>query len=212
MVVLIDEASNIPDDGWRNSFYGQLRAISSRRAFAPDHDAAARLRFVFSGTFRPETLIDEANSPFNVCQRIVTDDLREEDVIEMARRALEGDSASVARAIYSEVGGQPFLVQKLLSHIQQLEDCDRNAALATAVEELRSGESDHVGHLFSKILAEPTLATIVAKMAANGATPNEPADPNYRYLQILGIAKREDRRLVFRSVLVPRELPPPVRS
>ena len=113
VVVLIDEASNIPDSGWRNSFYGQIRSISSRRAFAPDHDAAARLRFVFSGTFQPETLIDEANSPFNVCERIISDDLEEEDVVAMSRLALTGDSVAVARTIYSEVGGHPFLVQAL---------------------------------------------------------------------------------------------------
>ena len=174
VVVLVDKASNIPDNVWRNSFYGQLRAISSRRAFAPDHDAAARLRFVFSGTFQPETLIDAANSPFNVCERIISDDLREEDVIAISRVALEGESAAVAHAIYLEVGGQPFLVQRLLSHIEGAEG--RDAALAAAIAELRSGELDHVGHLFGKILAEPKLASIVAGMVANEAIPNEPAN------------------------------------
>lgn len=199
VVVLVDEASNIPDNVWRNSFYGQLRAISSRRAFAPDHDAAARLRFVFSGTFQPETLIDAANSPFNVCERIISDDLREEDVIAISRVALEGESAAVAHAIYLEVGGQPFLVQRLLSHIEGAEG--RDAALAAAIAELRSGELDHVGHLFGKILAEPKLASIVAGMVANEAIPNEPANPDYSYLQILGIAKRDGRTLVFRNAL-----------
>jgi hypothetical protein len=199
VVVLIDEAANIPDNVWRNAFYGQLRAISSRRAFAPDHDAAARLRFVFSGTFQPETLIDAANSPFNVCEKIISDDLREEDVVAMSRIALEGDSAAVAHTIYSEVGGQPFLVQRLLSQIQGAEE--QAAALAAAVEELQSGESDHVGHLFGKILAEPKLASIVTGMVASDAIPNEPANPDYSYLQILGIAKRDGRTLVFRNAL-----------
>jgi len=199
VVVLIDEASNIPDNVWRNSFYGQLRAISSRRAFAPECDAAARLRFVFSGTFQPETLIDAANSPFNVCEKVISDDLQEQDVVAMSRIALESDSVAVAHTIYSEVGGQPFLVQRLLSQIEGAEG--RDAALAAAVEELRSGESDHVGHLFGKILAEPKLASIVGGMVTNEAIPNEPANPDYSYLQILGIAKRDGRNLVFRNTL-----------
>ena len=57
MVILIDEASNLKDDDWRNSFYGQLRAIANDRAIAKDGDIARRLRFVFAGTFRPESLL-----------------------------------------------------------------------------------------------------------------------------------------------------------
>jgi hypothetical protein len=199
VVVLIDEASNIPDNVWRNSFYGQLRAISSRRVFAPDDDAAARLRFVFSGTFQPETLIDAANSPFNVCEKIVSDDLREEDIVAMSCTVLNTDSVAVAHAIYSEVGGQPYLVQRLFNQVEGAEE--RDAALASAIEELRPGESDHVGHLFGKILAEPRLASIVAEMVTHKAIPNEPANPDYSYLQIHGIAKGDGRTLVFRNSL-----------
>jgi hypothetical protein len=97
------------------------------------------------------------------------------------------------------VGGQPFLVQKILSQIEGTEG--RDAALSAAIEELRSGESDHVGHLFGKLLAEPKLAAIVTVMVRNGAIPNEPANPDYRYLQVLGIAKRDGRNLVFRNAI-----------
>ena len=171
--------------------------------------AGARSRLITTpprdlGSFFPEPfnlrpLIDAANSPFNVCEKIISDDLREEDVVAMSRIALEGDSAAVAHTIYSEVGGQPFLVQRLLSQIQGAEE--QAAALAAAVEELQSGKSDHVGHLFGKILAEPKLASIVTGMVASDAIPNEPANPDYSYLQILGIAKRDGRTLVFRNAL-----------
>ena len=74
-VVIIDEAGSIENTDFRNSFYGQIRQLSSLRADAPEGAIAKRIRFVFAGTFRPETLVHEQNSPFNVCQTVQTDDV-----------------------------------------------------------------------------------------------------------------------------------------
>lgn len=199
IVILVDEASNIPDAGWRNAFYGQLRAISSRRAAAGPEDAAARLRFVFAGTFRPETLIDAANSPFNVCERIDSDDLTSEDVGVLAGKILGAESSDLSQPIYEEVGGQPFLVQRLLSKLQGRDDMQ--AALEVEIAKLRSGDSDHIIDLFRKMLSEPNLAAIGAQMVRDGAAPMEAADPDFRYMQVLGLARRSGANLVFRNQL-----------
>ncbi|MBB3909736.1 AAA-like domain-containing protein [Sphingomonas desiccabilis] len=199
VVILIDEASNIADATWRNVFYGQLRAISSRRAEASPADSAARLRFVFSGSFRPETLIDAANSPFNVCERIDTDDLASAQVHQLVSDVSGNDDVAIAQRIFEEVGGQPFLVQKLALRIQGQEDS--SAALEAEIATLRMGESDHVIDLFRKMLSEPGLSAIGARMVRDGAAPVEAADPDFRYMQVLGLARRQGANLVFRNEL-----------
>lgn len=202
VAILIDEASNIADAGWRNAFYGQLRAISSRRAVAASDGPAARLRFVFAGTFRPETLIDEANSPFNVCERVDTDDLTLEDVQQLTCEILGDEHVMLADAIFRMVGGQPFLVQKLLSRVRGRESPP--VALTAEIEELLTGQSDHVIDLFRKMLSDPALASIGAHMVRDGAAPMEAADPNYRYMQVLGPARRDGSNLVYRNELYAR--------
>ncbi|WJS03179.1 AAA-like domain-containing protein [Roseibium aggregatum] len=201
-VILVDEASNIPDTRWRNAFYGQLRAISSRRATARPEDAAARLRFVFAGTFRYESLIDAANSPFNVCERIDTDDLTVDDVCALTCQILGNENAPLSQPIFEEVGGQPFLVQKLLSKLQGCEEMQ--AALGAEITKLRTGESDHIIDLFRKMLSEPSLAAIGARMVRDGVAPVEAADPDFRYMQVLGLARRAGANLVFRNQLYAR--------
>jgi hypothetical protein len=201
-VILVDEASNISDRSWRNAFYGQLRAISSRRASAEPNDAAARLRFVFAGTFRPETLIDAANSPFNVCERIDSDDLTAEDINKLSCEILGSDHAVISQAIFEKVGGQPFLVQKLLSSLQGSENMP--ATLEAEIDSLQSGGSDHVIDLFRKMLSEPSLAAIGERMVRDRAAPMEADDPDFRYMQVLGLARRLGTNLVFRNQLYAR--------
>ncbi len=198
-VILFDEASNIPDAIWRNAFYGQLRAISSRRAVARPEDAASRLRFVFAGTFRPETLIDAANSPFNVCERIDTQDLTTDEVTMLTRAILGEEHSAMSQLIFDEVGGQPYLVQRLLSRLEH--QPDMQATLLTEISKLRTGESDHIIDLFRKMLSEPKLSAIGARMVRDQAAPLEAADPDFRYMQILGLARRSGANLVFRNRL-----------
>jgi len=198
-VILVDEASNIPDAAWRNAFYGQLRAISSRRAVAGPEDAAARLRFVFAGTFRPETLIDAANSPFNVCERIDTEDLTIDDVKRLTLEILGEDHIALSEPIFDEVGGQPFLVRRLLTKLEGHED--PRTALDAEIAKLRMGDTDHIIDLFRKMLSEQNLAVIGARMVRDGAAPVEAADPDFRYMQVLGLARRSGTNLVFRNKL-----------
>ncbi len=199
IVVLVDEASNIPRDDWRNSFFGQLRGLSSARAFAADTDASKRLTFLFSGTFRPETLIDAANSPFNVCERIETIDLTIDEVRGLAATTLgeEQGVQAAADAIFSAVGGQPYLVQRLLGKAIGSENM--LTAISQALDELKSGQTDHIANLFSRYLAESKLAELVSTLAADGHLANSPADPDYSFLCTGGIAKRSGAQIVFRN-------------
>lgn len=201
VVVLVDEASNIQRDDWRNAFFGQLRGLSSARAFAEDTGASKRLTFLFSGTFRPETLIDAANSPFNVCEKIETVDLTEEEVHQLALQVLgEVDSTQqISERIFSAVGGQPYLVQRLLGKTLGAED--QEVKLTGAIDELKTGQTDHIINLFSRYLAETNLTRLVALLATNGELDNSPADPDYAFLCTGGLAKRNGGKIVFRNAV-----------
>lgn len=54
------------------------------------------------------------------------------------------------------------------------------------------------------MLSDPALAAIGAQMVRDGAAPIEAADPNYRYMQVLGLARREGGNLVYRNELYAR--------
>ena len=58
LVVFIDEAGGIADGEFRNSFFGQIRAIANQRVEEPAGSMLKSLLFVFCGTFRPERLVD----------------------------------------------------------------------------------------------------------------------------------------------------------
>lgn len=198
VIVLVDEASNIQDEERRNSFYGQLRAISTERGDVPEGHVARRLRIVFSGTFREERLVAIENSPFNTCERIDTSDLRLEDVSALISKANVDHKEQAAGAIFGEVGGQPYLIQRL---IEAAESDDGGESLNIAIEELRTGQSQHIRHLFRRVLEEDSLSNIVSRMVRDGAVAYEPGDDDQRYLIVLGLAKLTNNQLVFRNAL-----------
>lgn len=199
VVVLIDEASNIRDDDWRNSFYGQLRAIANDRAVAKDGDIARRLRFVFAGTFRPERLVAEANSPFNTCERIETTDLTIEDIAKLAGDAGLSDPDGAARAIFELVGGQPFLNQKLI--LEAVGEDDALAAIERSVGSLREGGGDHITNLFRKVASDDVLVATVAAVVEQGKIAFEVGNEDQRYLIVLGLLHRDKGSLFFRNRL-----------
>lgn len=199
VVILIDEASNINDDDWRNSFYGQLRSIANDRAIAQEGNIARRLRFVFAGTFRPERLVAEANSPFNTCERIETSDLTLEDIHKLAGDAGLTDPATSAAAIHDAVGGQPFLNQRLI--LEAIGQDDELAAIVRAVETFREGAGDHITNLFRKVASDDALVSIVAALVDQGKIAFEVGNEDQRYLIVLGLLRREKGSLYFRNRL-----------
>jgi len=199
VVILVDEASNIANDSWRNSFYGQLRAISSERATAKAGEIAKRLRFVFTGTFRPERLVAEANSPFNICERIDTTDLSNEDVVRLVADANLENAREIGQTIYDEVGGQPYLNQRLI--YSALNSDDRIEGIKREIAKLREGDSEHIKNLFARVIRDDGLSSIVSEVVANGKVAHEAGNEDQRYLIVLGILRREKGWLYFRNNL-----------
>ena len=196
VVCIIDEASAVPAV-WRNIFYGQLRAIANEAAIEEAPHLATRLRCVFAGTFRPETLVDDLNSPFNVCQRVETDDLSLEDA-QRLWTLIVGPEEGMARVAYDDLGGQPYLLQKVMDITSHAEG-SKEEALVDALRALRSGLDDHFEGVFGRVFAETNLAEAVKSMVRDGSAAMSPADADSKYLQTIGVARRDGRRLVFRN-------------
>jgi len=197
VVILIDEASNIKDDTYRNSFFGQLRAIHGERGAAADEHIAKRLRFVFAGTFRPERLVAEQNSPFNTCRRLDTTDLEQEAVAHLVERAGVADAEIVAARIYEEVGGQPFLIQSVIHSV-----IGSAAPLEVISDELEVlSYSDHVSNLFRRVVNDESLSEIVSAVASNGQIATAAGDEDQRFLIVLGVLQRHGGLLRFRNRL-----------
>ncbi|MBB4003478.1 AAA-like domain-containing protein [Aurantimonas endophytica] len=199
VVILIDEASSISNNEWRNSFYGQLRSIANDRAIAKEGDIARRLRFVFAGTFRPERLVAEANSPFNTCERIETSDLTIADITKLAGDAGLTDPSAAAAAIHDVVGGQPFLIQKLI--LEAVGEDDELGAIGRAIGTLQEGGGDHITNLFRKVTSDDTLVSIVSGLVGREKIPFEAGNEDQRYLVVLGLLRRDKGALYFRNRL-----------
>lgn len=200
VVIIIDEAGSIENTEFRNSFYGQIRQLSSMRADAPEGAIAKRIRFVFSGTFRPETLVHERNSPFNVCQTIQTDDVSIEQMKTLAATVHPELKQFVEKA-HAILNGQPFLLQTLFQETLRRSEIAPELSFAEALANLPYLFSGHLEGIFSKVIGNPSLAQKVAVMAQQGYIDLIPADSDCSFLQILGLAKREDARLIFRNSL-----------
>ena len=204
VVVMIDEASSISDDSWRNAFFGQLRAIANRQAAASADDLLVRLRFVFIGTFRPETLVNPNNSPFNVCNRILTDDVTMDQAVELWRRVSDDPAPDLVERIYALVGGQPYLLQLMYSLVLGVGVEQRDRAFDEAVEYLESGHDEHFASLFSHVIGSGTLSSTVRSLASGSGLANEPANHDFQYLEVLGLAKVAGSLLVIRNDLYRR--------
>ena len=199
VVILIDEASNIRNDDWRNSFFGQLRAISGDRATAKDGEIAKRLRFVFAGTFRPERLVTEANSPFNICERIDTTDLALSGIVQLATAAGLAEPDQAAALIHDAVGGQPYLNQRLIQ--AGAGAADRLAAISNELQSLAEGDSDHINNLFRRVVSDEALVALVSMAVNAGKVTAEAGNGDQRYLIVLGLFRREKGALYFRNKL-----------
>jgi hypothetical protein len=201
LVILIDEASAIGDEHIRNSFYGQIRAIKSSAAVNSD-SVSALLVFLFAGTFRPEILVDQKNSPFNVCRRVDTEDLGHRDVIALTKATFGRDDVeAIAEAIFLGVGGQPHLVQSLLAVAEAHDPEDAVASVQSELDRLSIQANDHSDSIFRAVVAETALTEIAITAVTHGKIPNDPANDYYRYMIVLGLMRRDGIYLVFRNPL-----------
>jgi len=199
IVVIVDEAASIDNAAYRNSFYGQIREISSLRAEGVA-ELSSRLRFIFAGTFRPETLVQEQNSPFNVCQTIYTEDLTAEKARQLVE-AIAPNLAELSDQAFDYVGGQPFLLQTVFKRLNDADDEDKRQTLTDILQELKFDLDAHIVSIFGKIITTPSLAQKVSSLATHNEIPVVPGDTDFNYLQVLGVAKRSGARLIFRNQL-----------
>jgi len=198
LAIFFDEASSIANDAFRNALFGQLRSIATLRSESP---AAARIRCLFSGTFRPETLVDERNSPFNVCQRVETDDFTIEQTRQLAATNPNDDLSAFADQIYAKVRGQPYLTQRLLADLSAAEADARPEAIASSIDGIVNGDDGHCERLFSRVFEDERLIRVVDQLVRTTSVAYQPANADFRYLQVIGVARRETTSLVFRNDL-----------
>jgi nucleoside phosphorylase len=202
IALLLDEVSAVPTTH-RQRFFSQLRALHSRRARDSADALSRRVGFAFVGTFRPEQLIDSANSPFLVSQEIVVDDLDVDGIGGLAERLSGPEVARYADRVFEVVGGQPYLTQLLLAAVERGESPeDREARFAHAVRALQEERNPHITYLFQLVRSDPGLVEIVqALLASPGGIVYKVGDPDYDFAQVAGIAVSRGGQLHFRNPL-----------
>jgi hypothetical protein len=199
VVIIIDEASAIKNAEWRNTFYSQIRSIKTEQALPKSSKLVKRLRFIFSGCFRPDTLVQTLNSPFNACEEIDTEDLTIDQVIELYSNVTNRTDMSLIENTYNIVGGIPYLLQWVFSQVHEVPNDRKEDAFARAIEALYSGHDNHFQFLFQKICEDDELKKLVSELVLKSHLPNDPADTNYKYLRTLGLAKLEGKVIIFRN-------------
>lgn len=218
VALIIDEAGSIENSQYRNAFYGQIRQINSLKADAAVDSITSRIRFVFAGTFRPETLVQEQNSPFNVCKTVYTDDITLDQATQLAN-SVNPAVVNFVKAAHDFLNGQPYLLQTVFQDTLSKSELPIEVAFAEALKNLPHSIGPHLEGIFSKIVGNTNLVQKVAQMVQQGSTGVAPADSDYTFLQVLGLAKREDAKLIFRNSLYqevakasPQLLPPVAAS
>lgn len=201
VIIIIDEASAIENEEWRNAFYSQIRSIKNEQAMAKEDDLVNRLRFVFSGCFRPETLVQTLNSPFNTCEEIFTEDLSFAQAEELYRKVTGITDVELIQTIFDFVGGNPYLLQAVFDKIQSATKEEKELSLANALNLLRTGQDGHFQNLFQRLHEDENLRELVSEMTENSSVANDPADTNSKFLRTLGLAKLDGKSLVFRNQL-----------
>jgi hypothetical protein len=197
VAILIDEAGGVPAP-FRRSFYSQLRAIHNSRGSGDS--LAERLVFAFAGTFRPNRMIDNLNSPFNVSKEIHPNDLTEEEVNELASLGLDDEAAHYGQRAFAETGGQPYYVQHLFKAVQGASNgADaRNAAFVSALDELRNGADGHLEDFTRFVDDDPELRALVPRIL-DRSLPYDGSDPIHNHAIVTGVARNEEGCLVPRN-------------
>ncbi len=198
IAVMIDEASAVPARH-RDRFFSQLRALYNRRALSTGDALPLRVVFVFAGTFRPETMIESDNSPFNVSKWVSTSDFEVADVKQLAAGGLGERLAAYGERAFALVGGQPYLVQTLLAAVQRSAD-DPEGAYEGAVDDIESGADRHVPDLVRLVREDRPLLDVAMSMTRQGIEYNG-VDDTHAYAVVAGIARRAGRTLAFRNPL-----------
>lgn len=200
-VLILDEASRLPSDlGPR--FFSQLRSVHTAQRSGLAQTEISGLSLLFAGTFRPDTIIDDDNSPFNVSRLVHTSDLTVQDIRDLASRVATDDLSGWADRIYSEVGGQPYLVQLFLDALAASEKSLQDEAFQTALTNVAAGNDGHLPALFRRLARESGAEELVARMVAAGSAGiRTTGDGLAAFLTTVGIAKVVDFQMTARNRL-----------
>jgi hypothetical protein len=206
--ILVDEASAVPE-GFREPFFSQLRALYNSRARidSADGEVAARIVFAFAGTFRPNQMIDNANSPFNVSFEINPDDLTQEEVGALADLGLGDEAAIYAQRAFEDTRGQPYYVQHLFAAVQANNEgpAERAEAFDRALEQLRRGAHGHLEDLTGLVDRDEDLRALIPGIL-DGGLLFQAGNPAHNYATIAGVAREEQGCLVPRNPIYARAL------
>ncbi|MEE6296867.1 AAA-like domain-containing protein [Georgenia wangjunii] len=191
VALLVDEATRL-EEGVRHDFYSQLRAYHTATRTGDATGVAAQILFVFSGTFRPETVIDDDNSPFNVSRLVLSEDLSEDQVIALARATGDDSLVPWAQRAFAAVGGMPYLVQALLDAVSAEEEVNREQAFNSQLLRLGSGADGHLPALFRRLAAEAGAEELLGRVIASGVDGLPSSGEGLsQFLQILGAVRIE---------------------
>lgn len=124
------------------------------------------------------------------------------DVENLSKFALGREEVQdIANLIFDMVGGQPHLVQLLLSVVQENIEGDALVTITDYVENLSECGSDHLNSIFGVVIGDPTLSRIAASAAIAGQVLNDPANADYKFMTVIGLMRREKNNLIFRNLL-----------
>jgi hypothetical protein len=118
LVIVIDDLQLLSEDEIK-SLLKQLRVVSETRQ---DHRSLARILFVLGGHSLDLRQLDpERSSPFNIAERVMLDDLAQEDAMRLIESLLGGSgrrySQLAAQHICHLTGNQPYLLRQTCSHL-----------------------------------------------------------------------------------------------
>jgi hypothetical protein len=112
VVIFLDEVTSVPADV-SQAFFATLRATYSLRSDPAAAPSAARIQFVFIGTFNPVTMILGKNSPFNVARDFDTGEF-DYTLAQTSDLAAKVGVPDQAPAAFSLAGGHPYLTNRIL--------------------------------------------------------------------------------------------------
>jgi hypothetical protein len=201
-IVVLDEAAGITDEVVRGTFYRQLRALHDARDQPWSSNLGSGLSWLFAGTFSPQKLVEDSlTSPFNVCVLHRAPELTRDEVHELLVKVGREDLGNFVEPVMAAVGGQPYLVQALLSAAAAGDTgVTADDRFSRALLTLSTGASPHLQGLLSSVVSDGDVRTIASELAVAEDGIRYRATPAHDFLEVCGLAKLdEDGQLRLRN-------------
>ncbi len=193
-LLIIDEVDRMFDCDFRSDFFGMLRSWHNRRQAT---NAWRFLNMALVISTEPYMLIENsAQSPFNVGEVITLEDFSLANVEDLNHRHGQPLNAEEVSALYSLVGGHPYLVRQSLYRVAT-KQVNTQELLQTATQD-NSIFSDHLRRYLSYFNDQPALKPwMLDIIAGKNDIPNE----IYDKLHGAGLVKLVNGMIVSRCRL-----------